>query len=169
MRPLVLRDRKRHPRDCIEREMEGIRMTNPERAEYLAREFFRRVWTPPHELDAIDELMSPDYRITTAGTIIEGRSKFKSWVAEMQALIDDAANEHLEIITNAAGDRVVSRWVTRGRNNGIFGFPSDQAEIAFTGIAIWSVENDRLAECWVERSAFELYNRMREAGVEQHS
>ena len=144
-------------------------MTGPERGEYLAREFFRRVWTPPHDLDAIDELVSPDYRITTAGSIIEGRSKFKSWVAEMQALIHGAANEHLEIITNAVGDRVVSRWVTRGRNNGIFGFPADQAEIEYTGIAIWRVENDRLAECWAERSAFELYNRMREVGVGQHS
>ena len=144
-------------------------MTSSEHAEHLAREFFRRVWTPPHELDAIDELMSPDYRITTAGTIIEGRSKFKSWVAEMQALINDAANEHLEIITNAAGDRVVSRWITRGRNNGLFGFPADQAEIAYTGIAIWRIEDDRLAECWAECSAFELYNRMRGAGVGQHS
>lgn len=82
----------------------------------------------------------------------------------MQVLVAGAANEHLEIITSAGGDRVVSRWGTRGRNNGIFGFPADQAEIAFTGIAIWRVENDRFAECWVERSAFELYNRMREAG-----
>jgi hypothetical protein len=149
--------------------MEGIRMTNPERAEYLAREFFRRVWAPPHDLDAIDELMSPDYRITTAGAVIEGRSQFKTWVAQMQALIADATNEHLEIITNATGDRVVSRWVTRGRNNGMFGFPADQAEIAFTGIAIWRVEHDRLAECWVERSAFELYNRMRDTRAGQHA
>jgi predicted ester cyclase len=142
-------------------------MTDPQqRAEHLAREFFRRVWAPPHDLAAIDDLMTPDYRITTAGQVVEGRDAFKTWVAAMQKLVAGATNEHLEIITNATGDRVVSRWITRGRNNGMFGLPADQREFAFTGIAIWRVEGNRLAECWVERSAFELYNRLRadEAG-----
>ena len=85
------------------------------KAETLAREFFRRVWAPPHELDAIDELMTPDYRITTAGTVVQGRAEFKVWVKAMQETVGMATNEHLEIFTNASGDRVVSRWVTRSR------------------------------------------------------
>ena len=129
-------------------------------AEQLAREFFRRVWTPPHDLDAIDELMTEDYRITTAGNVVSGRATFKAWVAQMQQHIPDAANEHLEVFTNAAGDRVVSRWVTRGSNHGLFGLPADGAPVEYTGIAIWRVEGDRLAECWVERSALELYQRL---------
>ena len=128
--------------------------------EHLVREFFRRVWTPPHDLDAIDELMSEDYSITTAGQQIDGRAAFKKWVSNMQQHIHDAANEHLEVFTSAAGDRVVSRWITRGFNNGIFGLPADQRPVSFTGIAIWRVEADRLAECWVERSAFELFMQL---------
>ena len=128
--------------------------------EHLAREFFRRVWAPPHDLDAIDELMTDDYRITTAGTVIEGRAPFKAWVANMQRTIRDATNEHLEIFTNGSGDRVASRWITRGFNNGMFGLPADGRPIAFTGIAIWRVEGGRLAESWVERSAFELYQQL---------
>jgi hypothetical protein len=128
--------------------------------EQLVRAFFRRVWTPPHELDAIDELMTETYRITTAGRRIEGRAAFRGWVAEMQQQIRDAANEHLEVFTNAADDRVVSRWITRGFNNGIFGLPADQSPISFTGIAIWRIEAGRLAECWVERSAFELFQQL---------
>jgi predicted ester cyclase len=131
-------------------------------AEHLAREFFRRVWAPPHDLSAIDKLMTPDYRITTAGKVVEGRDAFKAWVADMQKLVGDATNEHLEIITNATGTRVVSRWITKGYNNGMFGLPADRRPIAFTGMAIWRVENERLAECWVERSAFELFNRLRD-------
>ena len=126
-------------------------------AEHLAREFFRRVWNPPHDLNAIDELMTEDYRITTAGIVIEGRDAFKAWVGSMQQSVRDAANEHLEIITNAAGDRVVSRWVTRGRNRGMFGLPAGGERIEVSGIAIWRVEHGRLAECWVERSAHELH------------
>ncbi len=49
-----------------------------ETAEALAREFFQRVWAPPHDLDAIDELMTEDYRITTAGQVVEGRAAFKA-------------------------------------------------------------------------------------------
>lgn len=128
--------------------------------ERLAREFFERVWWPPHDLDAIDELMTADYRITTAGQVIEGREAFKSWVGQMQTLVGNASNEHLEIITNAAGDRVVSRWITRGVNNGMFGLPADGQPIEFTGIAIWRVEDRRLSDCWVERSAYELYRRL---------
>lgn len=129
--------------------------------ERLAYEFFRRVWMPPHELAAIDELMTEDYRITTAGVVISGREAFKSWVAGMQATVGEAANEHVEVFTNAAGDRVVSRWITRGFNNGMFGLPADGRPVAFSGIAIWRVEGGRLAECWVERSALELYNELR--------
>lgn len=130
-------------------------------AEHLAREFFRRVWAPPHDLGAIDELMTEDYRITTAGRLVEGRDAFKAWVADMQRTVRDATNAHLEIITNAAGDRVVSRWTTRGRNNGMFGLPADDRPVEFSGIAIWRVRDGRLAECWVERSALELYQALR--------
>ena len=80
----------------------------------------------------------------------------------MQETVDEATNEHLEVFTNESGDRVVSRWVTRGVNRGLFGLPADGRSFAFTGIAIWRVEGDRLAECWVERSAYELYTRLRD-------
>ena len=34
--------------------------------EKLVLEYFERVWHDPHELEAIDELMTEDYIITTA-------------------------------------------------------------------------------------------------------
>ncbi len=128
-------------------------------AERLAEEFFRRVWAPPHDLQAIDELMTEDYRITSAGRVIEGRDAFKAWVAEMQRHVTGATNEHLDLFADSTGEKVVSRWITRGRNNGMFGLLPDDKAIEFTGIAIWKVRDGRLAECWVERSAFELHLR----------
>ena len=127
------------------------------RAERLPVEFFRRVWAPPHDLDAIDALMTEDYVITTGGVVVRGREAFKRWVGEFQQRLGDATNETLEVFANAAGDRVVSRWVCRGRNLGMFGLPADGRPVAFTGIAIWRVAGDRLAECWVERAAWEAY------------
>jgi predicted ester cyclase len=100
--------------------------------------------------------MTEDYAITTAGKVVRGREAFKRWVQQFQNLLLDARNETLEVFANAAGDRVVSRWICRGINNGIFGLPADGRPVAFSGIAIWSVREGRLAECWVERSALEL-------------
>lgn len=129
-------------------------------AERLAIEFLSRVWGPAHDLDAIDELMTADYVIHSAGSSIRGRDRFKAWVQSFQAVLLDARNEILEVFADASGERVVSRWLCTGRNNGIFGLPPDGRDVAFTGIAIWRVQDGRLAECWAERAALEAFRAL---------
>ena len=134
----------------------------PGRSEQLVLEFLGRVWGPQHDLDAIDELMTEDYVITSGGKVIRGREAFKAWVEQFQNHLLDAKTENLEIFSNATGGSVVSRWVCTGKNNGILGLPPDGRPVSFTGIAIWSVRNGRLAECWAERAAWELYEELSE-------
>jgi predicted ester cyclase len=129
-------------------------------AEPLALEFLSRVWGPAHELDAIDELMTEDYVITSGGQEIRGREAFKAWVREFQRLLLDARTVNQEAFSDPAGDRVVSRWICTGTNNGVFGLPPDGRPVAFTGVAIWRARDGRLAECWAERSALELYREL---------
>lgn len=129
----------------------------------LAKAFFARVWAPPHDMAAIDELMTEDYVLFNAGEVIQGREAFKAWVARMQSTIGEATNEHLDLFTDASGDKVVSRWRTRGRNLGMFGTMADGRPVDYSGISIWTVRDGRLAECWVERSALELRSRLIEA------
>jgi predicted ester cyclase len=62
----------------------------------------------------------------------------------------------MEAFANAAGDRVVSRWLCTGSNNGLLGLPADGRPVSFTGIAIWRVRDGKLAECWVERASWEM-------------
>jgi putative hydrolases of HD superfamily len=130
---------------------------SPAGAEHLALEFLRRVWGPEHDLDAIDELMTEDYAITTGGTVIRGREAFKAWVREFQSRLLDARTRSVDAFANATGDRVVSRWVCTGINNGLLGLPADGRPVSFTGIAVWRLRDGRLAECWVERASWELY------------
>ena len=127
-----------------------------QKAEHLALEFLNRVWGPDHEIDAIDELMTEDYVITSGGRRIEGREAFKQWALAFQDQLLDARTHNLDAFANEAGDRVVSRWVCEGRSNGLLGLPADGRPLSFTGVAIWAVQDGRLAECWVERSAWEL-------------
>lgn len=128
--------------------------------EKLVLEFFARVWHSPHELNAIDELMTEDYCITTAGKLVKGRNEFKNWVGTFQKQLLDAKTESVDVFCNEKGDRVVSRWNCSGRNNGLFGLKPDNRFISFTGIAIWTIRDNRLSECWVERSAYELYQNL---------
>jgi putative hydrolase of HD superfamily len=129
-------------------------------AERLALEFLSRVWGPEHDLDAIDELMTEDYVITTGGTVIRGREAFKTWVRDFQDRVRGARTTSVEAFASAGGERVVSRWVCTGTNNGLLGLPADGRPVSFTGIAIWAVRDGRLAECWVERASWELYQAL---------
>jgi predicted ester cyclase len=126
----------------------------------LVLTFFDRVWHAPHDLAVIDELMTEDYQIHNAGTTISGRDNFKAWVGRFQQLLEDARTDSVDIFYNSEESKVVSRWVCSGRNQGIFGLPADGKDVSFTGIAIWRVEGGRLAECWVERSSYELYQQL---------
>jgi predicted ester cyclase len=121
----------------------------------LATQFLNRVWGPAHDLDAIDELMTEDYRIWSGGKLVSGRSAFKDWVRKFQSIYGNANTEIQETFANEEGDRVVSRWFNTGVNNGMFGLAPDGRPVSFTGIAIWRVYDGRLAECWVERAALE--------------
>lgn len=128
--------------------------------EKLVLEFFERVWHSPHELDAIDELMTEDYRITTSGKLVNGRNEFKNWIGSFQKQLLDAKTESVDIFYNEKENKVVSRWNCSGRNNGLFGLTPDNRSISFSGIAIWTIKGNKLSECWVERSAYELYQNL---------
>lgn len=132
--------------------------------EDLVIAFFSNVWGGNHDLNKIDEMMTEDYVITTGGVEIKGRENFKNWVKKFHELLPGATTISQEAFANAEGTRVVSRWVCSGYNNGIFGLPADGKMVSFTGIAIWKVAEGKLAECWVERSAWELYQTLTRPG-----
>lgn len=135
------------------------------RAAALATQFLHRVWGPAHDLDAIDELMTEDYKIWSGGKLVAGRSAFKEWVRQFQIIFSNAHTEIQETFANSAGDRVVSRWFNTGVNNGMFGLAPDGRPVSFTGIAIWRVHEGRLAECWVERAALESFQSLTRQGA----
>lgn len=129
--------------------------------EDLVSQFFERVWSPPHDLTAIDEIMAEDYRITTAGSLITGRENFKEWVKNFQTLLLEARTESIEMFMDESKSNVVSRWKCSGKNNGLFGLEPDHKQVVFTGIAIWEAKDDKLSECWVERSGLELLEQLK--------
>lgn len=126
----------------------------------LLREFWARVYNPPQDLDTIDRLCTEDFVLTTAGMDVVGRAAFKEWVRSFSAKIRDLRLTSRDMFAGADGTRVVSRWVVHGFNQGILGTPADDRPIEFTGIAVWEVRDGKLAHNWVERSAYELAQKL---------
>jgi predicted ester cyclase len=122
--------------------------------------FWNNVWSPPYNLDLIDELMVEDFVITNAGRDITGRENFKTWVAAFLKTVRDSKLENLEIFESKDGTRVVSRWKFTGYHNGMFGITPNGKPIELTGTAIWEIRDNKLAHNWVERSAFEVYQQL---------
>lgn len=135
----------------------------PASAVALVEAFWQEVWSAC-DPEAIDRFVTEDFIITSAGVDVCGRENFKAWVAAFQAKISGLRWQTLESFANADGSRVSSRFRISGGNNGLFCLPADQQPISFTGNAILEITADgRLAHNWVERSAWELYQRLKQA------
>lgn len=132
------------------------------KGEQLLTEFWARVWNPPYDLDAIDQLCTKDFVITNAGTDIVGSAAFKEWIKAFGSKIRDLRLVSHDMFSSADGTRVVSRWTVTGLNRGMFGTPADDRPIRFTGIAIWEVRDGKLAHNWIERSAYELSQELKQ-------
>jgi predicted ester cyclase len=115
--------------------------------------FWRELWNPPYNLAVIDELLSEDFVFVSAGTEIASRAAFKDWTLKFKSIFEDGRFNVLDIFSNPDGTKVVGRWKSSGRNNGLFGLPPDDQTVELTGISIIEVRGGRLVRHWAERSA----------------
>ncbi|MFF0291581.1 ester cyclase [Streptomyces sp. NPDC005262] len=126
----------------------------------IVEAFWEEVWNG-HNPDKIDDFVVEDFVITNPGGSIEGREKFKAWVAAFLDQVHDLRLEVVESFQNENGSRVASRWIVHGRNNGLLGTEPDRKPISFSGTAVWAVREDgKLQHNWVERATWELYQQL---------
>lgn len=135
-------------------------MTQSESVELVLR-FWREVWSPPYNRDTIDALLSEDFVFVNSGAEVSPRTAFKAWVEAFGSKIEDARLTPIDTFANEDGSKVVSRWKATGKNAGLFGLTADGRPLEFTGISIWEVRDGKLSRQWLERSAFELYQRLK--------
>jgi ketosteroid isomerase-like protein len=122
--------------------------------------FWEEVWNA-HDPDAVDRYVVDDFVIVSGGEMITGRENFKDWIRGFLDSVVDLRLEVSESFQNEDGSRVASRWVLTGRNNGILGSQPDQRDVVLTGTAVWAVREDgKLTTNWVERSSWELSQRL---------
>jgi len=135
----------------------------------LVKRFFTEVWNPPFRLETIDELVSEDFKLTTDGKSVAGRDNFKKWVVGIQSVVGDLKNAPQEMLVTDDGKRVITRILATGTNKGMFGTEADGAPIEFVVISIIEIEDGKITRNWVERSAYELYQRLTASAIEKEN
>jgi len=135
--------------------------TSPkEQSRAIATRFFTEVWNQPYRIETVDELMDEHFIITNSGKDIEGREDFKKWVQALGSQVRNLKVDIDEMVVTDDGQRVVTRMVASGNNNGIFDTTPDGAPMSFTLISILEILNGKITHNWVEKSAFELHERL---------
>jgi hypothetical protein len=123
--------------------------------------FWAEVWQPPHNYDAIDDLVTEDFVLVTGGRRIESRAAFKEWAKGFGAAIHDFRFDVVETFQSQDGSRVASLWRVTGRNNGVFGSEPDDRPVDMCGTAVWTVREDgMLTSNRVERNALEVFRAL---------
>lgn len=99
---------------------------------------------------AADELLADGFLMHFPNLpALEGVEAFKDLPAAIRTAFPDLVETIEELI--AEGDRVVERFGLRGTHLGEFmGIAPTGKTVSWTAIAIYRLEQGRIAECWVE-------------------
>ena len=119
-----------------------------DQSEAVVRALFDRVWNAG-ELDAIDELLAPQYRILSdPGDPWDGQTLtpagFKERLMISRAPFPDLHFDIDEVVSDRG--RVAVSWTMSGTNEGpLGGRPATGKPVSARGITIYFVENGRIA------------------------
>lgn len=112
----------------------------------LARVWFDEVMNG-RDPTAIYRTYAEDYRYAGPGGLVEGRERAREIAEHLIAAMPDRLSTVIDQI--AEGDRVVTRWVSRGTPvSPIMGCEPDGRPVAVHGITISRIVEGRIVEDW---------------------
>ena len=102
----------------------------------LVRREQEELWNHTGKLDAAEELFVPEQ----AEAARQEAADFRRGFPDVVSLIEDLIAE---------GDKVAARWRARATHRGEYvGLPPTGREVEFTGISVYRIEGNRIAESW---------------------
>lgn len=126
----------------------------------LAHRVWEEVWHQG-QLSRIDELFTPDFVRHDPGRELHGTDQNRQFISSMRAAFPDVHYSVEDQIVE--GDKVVVRYRFQGTHLGPFqGMPPTGRQVAYTGILIYRMADDKIAEQWTE---FDLLGFLRQLGV----
>jgi steroid delta-isomerase-like uncharacterized protein len=113
----------------------------------VVNRYLEEIWNKGN-LDAVDDLLSEDYRHGTPPPGMEPtREGFKQYVGMVKSAFPDLTLRAEDTI--AEGDKVVQRNVGRGTHRGDFvDVPPTGKEVNIDGISIYQVRDGRIVKDW---------------------
>jgi steroid delta-isomerase-like uncharacterized protein len=116
----------------------------------LVRREQEELWTYTGDLDAAEELFAPQQAEAAKQEAADFRRGFPDVVSTIEDLI-------------AEGDKVAARWRARATHRGEYvGVPPSGKEVEFTGISVYRIEGNKIAESWTIEDELSL---MRQIGA----
>ena len=115
----------------------------------IVRRFVREIPNRGN-LAAADQLLADGFILHFPGIPdLEGAEVFRAVPTAMRTAFPDLVETIEDLV--AEGDRVVERFTLRGTHLGEFmGIAPTGRSVSWTGIVIYRIEDERIAECWVE-------------------
>jgi steroid delta-isomerase-like uncharacterized protein len=111
------------------------------------RDGWHTIWNVG-DLDAVDDLMAPDYVREAATLGVETREGFKATVAAVRAGFPDLYLEIDDMVCE--GEKVVTRWTVRGTHRGRFlDLPPTGQAAVLRGVTISTFRNDQVVSDWL--------------------
>ena len=116
----------------------------------LVRREQEELWNHTGNLDAAEELFAPEHAEAARQEAADFHRGFPDVVSTIEDLI-------------AEGDKVVVRWSARATHRGEYeGVPPTGKAVEFTGISVYRIDGDRIAESWTVEDELGL---MRQIGA----
>jgi steroid delta-isomerase-like uncharacterized protein len=116
-----------------------------------------------HQVAALAEIVSPNILIHPTAMPCEAgyyaTAGLEHWLQEQWRAFPDLSvvNE----FTVASGDIVATRWHARGTSQGEFlGFAPTGQSLDYTGVSMYRIEDDRVAEIWETRNTLGILRQL---------
>jgi len=100
------------------------------------------------EVDALDDLLSPDYQRWGSDDVPQGPNEFKASIISTRSAFPDLITTIDEIVVE--GDRAAVRWHSSGSHEHSFlGVPATKRSVQVSGATFARFEDDRIVEEFV--------------------
>lgn len=124
----------------------------------VVRKWIEQGWNK-HNINVIDEIYAPDFAQHGGGPDLKSANDLKAFVTDYLKALPDLTFTIEDLV--AEGDRVVWRFLATATHQGtLMGIPATGRRAAVNGIVVFRVENDRIAEAWLNLDVLSMLQQI---------
>lgn len=130
------------------------------RMKEIARQWIEDGWQKG-DVSVVDKLHSPDFVDHDSAGRPSDNEGFKQGIANLYAAFPDLKARVLDLVVDSGSGTVAVRWSAAGTHQREYlGAQPSGRPIAFKGIEIIRIENDRIVERWGEWDGIDLLEQL---------